>query len=167
MANAGFNERQSNLQGPNVKKAQAAQASGISGLIQYKFYPLEKWNLFSQFLFPMLASQGTIISGGMGAEYIFGQTSSALKLEDKTTHMLLRPISRFSAFGAINLSYLAYETPTAKKQDTILDIEAGAAYRRKISKFNLKTQASVARGIGVATEGMFMKFFIGGTFFLD
>jgi hypothetical protein len=100
-------------------------------------------------------------------EYYWGQATSRSVLKDATTSFTLSPVMRYFAYGGLNMGYIAYLTPTAKKNDTLLEIELGGGLSRRFSKFSLRVQAGMARGVGVATTTMGMKAMVGGIFFLD
>lgn len=167
MTNIGFTESQSSLQGPNQSTAASGSVAGISGMLHYRFRTDDRKAFFSQFTFPLMASQGTYLSGGAGMEYYWGQVPARIVLKDATTSFTLSPVTRYFALVGINLGYLAYLTPTAKKNDTLLELEAGLGISRKFSKFTIRAQAGMARGVGVATTTMGMKAMVGGIFFLD
>jgi len=168
LANIGFTETQSTLQGPNQTTAASGSVAAISGIAHYKFMIQNRRAFYTQFTFPLLASQGSYLSGGGGIEYYFGQSQAAKTiLSDSTTSLTITPDLRYFGFAGVNMGYIAYLTPTAKKNDTTLEIELGGGLSKKFTKFTLRTQASIARGTGVSTTTMGMKFFAGGIFFLD
>lgn len=100
-------------------------------------------------------------------EYYWGKAPAKIVLKDATTSFTLYPVTRFFALMSINMSYLAYITETAKKNDTLLEIELGGGLSRKFNSWTLRLQAGVARGVGVTTTTMGMKAMVGGIFFLD
>ena len=167
MANVSLTENALTLTGPNQKVAASAKISGINGLLHYRFKNFEKISLFGQFSFPLMASEGTYLAGGAGAEYYFGEASSKLTLNDSITSLVMTPTMRYFAYSALNLAYVSYNTLTAKKNDTVFEIELGGGISRKFSKFSLRAQAGFARGVGVVSTTTAMKGMIGGIFFLD
>lgn len=167
MANLSFTENQSTLAGPNQKEAASGSVSGINGLIHYRFKTFDKIALFGQFSFPLLASEGTYISGGAGGEYYFGRSTSKMSLRDSTTSFVLTPITRFFASAGLNMAYISYKTETAQKSDTLLELEVGGGMSRKFSNWTLRAQLGVGRGVGVATSTFGFKGYLGGIFFLD
>ena len=167
MTNISFTESQAALSGPNQQTPASGSVAGISGMLHYRFRTDDRKAWYSQFTFPLMASQGTYLSGGAGMEYYWGQAPARIVLSDATTSFTLSPVTRFFALGGINLGYLAYLTPTAKKNDTMLELEVGGGMSRRFSRFTLRAQAGIARGVGVATNTMGMKAMLGGIFFLD
>lgn len=167
MVNVSYVESQTSLQGENQTKAASGSVSSINGTIHYRFKTEDRFAWFSQFTFPLTASQGSYLGGGGGLEYYWGKSPAKMNIQDATTSFTLTPITRFFMLGAVNMGYLAYLTETAKKNDTLLEVELGGGLSRKFKYFNLRSQASLARGIGVTTTSIGMKFMIGGIFFLD
>ncbi len=167
MANIGFTENQSTLQGENVQVAASGSVASIAGQIHYRFHTNERIAWFGQFTFPMMASQGSYLSGGGGIEYYWGKAPAKVTLRDATSSFTLLPVTRFFFSGGINMAYLAYLTETAQKNDTLLEIDIGGGISRKIGKYTIRASAGIARGVGVATTTMGMKAMVGGIFFLD
>lgn len=167
MANLSITENALSLTGPNKKIAASAKVSGINGLMHYRFKNFEKISLFGQFSFPLMSSEGTYLAGGVGGEYYFGEASSKLVLNDSITSLIITPVMRYFAYSALNLAYVSYNTLTAKKNDTVFEIELGGGISRKFSKFSLRAQAGFARGVGVVSNTTCIKGMLGGIFFLD
>lgn len=167
MSNVSYQEKDSGLSGPNVIEASSGSVANISGLINYRFKNFGRWSSVGQFLFPLIGGTGTYLAAGIAMEYYWGQVNSKLSIDDQSTNFSLTPITRFFAFGDLNIGYLSYQTETAKRQDTLLEIGAGGGISRRISKYNLRAQVSIGRGTGVTTDSMAMKLMLGGTFFLD
>lgn len=167
MANVSFTETQTTLSGPNQTTPSSGSVMSISGMLHYRFLTNGKRAFYSQLTFPLMASQGSYLNGGVGMEYYWGENSARNTLQDSTTTLSISPVARFFALGQINLAYLAYDTLTAKKSDTLLEIELGGGISRQFSKFTLRAQAGMARGVGVTTSTMGMKLFAGATFFFD
>jgi hypothetical protein len=167
MTNIGFTEGQSSLSGPNLSTPASGSVAGISGMLHYRFKTNEKTAWYSQFTFPLMATEGTYMSAGGGMEYYFGQAPAKITLSDSTTTLTLTPLSRYFVWGGLNLGYLAYLTETAKKNDTMLEIDLGGGWSKKFTSWTLRAQAGLSRGVGVATTSMGMKAMVGGIFFLD
>lgn len=167
MANIGFTETQTSLQGKNVSTPASGSVASISGMLHYRFRTDDRKAWYSQFTFPMMASEGTYLAGGAGMEYYWGKAPAKITLQDNTTSFTLSPVTRFFALGGINLAYISYLTETAKKNDTLLEIELGGGMSRKFNSWTLRVQAALARGIGVTTNTMGMKAMVGGIYFLD
>lgn len=167
MTNISFQETESSLQGPNQTTAASGSVSGISGMLHYRFRTDNRVAWYSQFTFPLMASQGTYLSAGGGLEYYWGQAPARAVLNDATTTFILTPVTRYFLSAGLNVGYLAYLTETAKKNDTMFELELGAGASRKFKKWTLRAQAGIARGTGIATNTMGMKAMVGGIFFLD
>jgi hypothetical protein len=167
MANIGFAESQSTLQGENVREAASGSVASIAGQLHYRFRTDDRMAWFGQFTFPLMATQGSYLSGGGGVEYYWGKAPAKITLRDATTSFTLLPVTRFFFSGGINMAYLAYVTETAKKNDTLLEIDLGGGISRKFGKYTLRASAGIARGVGVATTTMGMKAMLGGIFYLD
>lgn len=168
MASISFTENESKATGPNKKEAASGSVSGINGSLHYRFLQYEKIVYFGQFSFPLLASEGTYLAAGGGAEYYFGKgAASKLVLRDSMTSLIITPVMRYFAYGGLNLAYISYDTETAKKNDTLVELELGGGLSRKFSKFTLRAQAGFARGVGVATATTGLKAMFGGIFYLD
>lgn len=167
MANIGFTETQSALSGPNQQTPASGSVASISGQLHYRFRTDDKKAWYSQFTFPLMASEGSYLSGGGGLEYYFGTAPAKIILKDATTSFTLTPVTRYFVSGGLNMAYIAYLTETAKKNDTLLEIDLGGGMTRKFNSWTLRAQAGIARGVGVATTTMGMKAMIGGIFFLD
>ena len=167
MVNMSFAEAQTSLQGENQLDPASGSVSSINGMLHYRFKTEDRLAWFSQFTFPLIASQGSYLGGGGGLEYYWGKSPAKMNIKDATTSFTLTPITRFFILGALNMGYLAYLTETAKKNDTLLEVELGGGLSRKFKYFTLRSQASLARGVGVTTSTIGMKFMLGGIFFLD
>jgi hypothetical protein len=167
MANIGFSESQSALTGPNQTEAASGSVAAISGMLHYRFRTDDKRAWYTQFTFPLLAGTGSYLSGGGGMEYYFGKVPAKITLRDATTSLILTPVTRYFVMGGLNIGYIAYITETAKKNDTLLEIDIGGGMSRSFNKWTLRVQGSIARGVGVVTTTMGMKAMIGGIFFLD
>jgi hypothetical protein len=167
MTNISFAEGESNLSGENQTEPASGAVSGISGMLHYKFKTQKTRVWYAQFTFPIMAGQGSYLSGGGGMEFYWGQTASRTMLKDATTSLVLSPVTRYFTFAEMNIGYLAYLTETAKKNDTMLEIGGGGGLLRKFDKWTLRAQAGIARGVGIVTTTMGMKVMVGGTFFLD
>lgn len=168
MTNISFTESESSLSGPNSSEAASGSVSGISGQLHYRFLTSGKKAFYGQFTFPLTASAtGSYLSTGAGMEYYWGQSSSRAVLLDATTSFTVSPIWRYFAYGGLNLGYLAYLTETAKKNDTLLELEAGGGLSKKFNSWTLRASAGMAKGVGITTSTMGMKVMLGGIFFLD
>ena len=168
MANISFTENQTTLQGPNQTVPFSGSVSSISGSLHYRFLTVDRKAFYSQFTFPLMGgSTGTYLAGGAGMEYYWGSMSSKASLSDSTTSLVLSPTMRYFVLSQLNIGYLSYTTLTAKKNDTLMEIELGGGLSKAFTKWTLRAQASMARGIGVTTTTMGMKLFFGGIFFLD
>lgn len=167
MANIGFTETQAALSGPNQQTPSSGSVASISGMLHYRFKTEEKRAWFGQFTFPLMGGEGTYLAAGGGMEYYFGNAPARIVLKDNTTSFTLSPVTRYFLMGGLNIAYISYLTETAKKNDTLLELEAGCGMSRRFSKWTLRLQGGLARGVGVATTTMGMKAMIGGIFFLD
>lgn len=167
MANIGFTENQTSLQGENVQEAASGSVASISGQLHYRFKTEDRKAWYTQFTFPLMASEGTYLSGGGGIEYYWGKAPAKVILKDATTSFILSPVTRYFLSAGLNMAYLAYTTETAKKNDTLLEIDLGGGISRKFKSWTLRASAGIARGVGVTTTTMGMKAMIGGIFFLD
>ncbi len=168
MANIGYTENQSTLTGPNVQEAASGSVASINALLHYRFRSDEKKAWYGQFTFPLMGGTGSYIAGGGGIEYYFGTTPNArITLKDATTSFVLSPVRRYFFMGGVNMAYISYVTETAKKNDTLLEIDLGGGMSHRFKSWTLRIQGGMARGIGVATTTMGMKAMVGGIFFLD
>lgn len=167
MANIGFTESQSTLTGPNKTEAASGSVAAISGMLHYRFRTEEKRAWYTQFTFPLMSGTGSYLSGGGGMEYHFGKAPAKITLRDATTSFTLTPTTRYFIAGGLNIGYIAYTTETAKKNDTLLEIDVGGGMSKRFNKWTLRVQGGIARGVGVVTTTMGMKAMVGGIFFLD
>lgn len=168
MANVGFTETQAALSGPNQQTPASGSVASISGQLHYRFRTDGRKAWYGQFTFPLMGGEGTYLSGGAGMEYYFGKSSPArIVLQDTTTSFTISPVMRYFAYGGLNMAYISYLTETAKKNDTLLEIDLGGGLSRRFNSWTLRAQAGIGRGVGVATTTMGMKAMVGGIFFLD
>jgi hypothetical protein len=166
MANVSVTETESALSGPNQTEVASGSVAGISGQVHYRFLTTGRYAWYGQATFPLMASEGTYLSAGGGIEYYWGTPARSV-LKDLTTSFVLTPRMRYFLSGGINLGYIAYNTETAKKNDTLIEIELGGGMSYKFNKWTLRASAGIARGTGIATTTMGMKAMVGGIFFLD
>jgi hypothetical protein len=167
MANVSFTENASALTGANQVVPASGSVASISGMLHYRFKTVGRKAFYGQFTFPLMSGQGSYLSGGGGMEYYWGQAAARSVLSDVTTSLTISPVTRYFALTQLNMGYISYVTPTAKKNDTLLEVELGGGMSRQFTKWTLRVQASMARGVGVATTTMGMKAMVGGIFFLD
>lgn len=155
------------LQGENQVVPASGSVASISGMLHYRFKSMGNRAWYGQFTFPLITGEGTYISAGGGMEFYWGEAHSRTILQDATTSLVLSPVSRYFTYLELNLGYLAYTTETAKKNDTLLELGGGGGLSRRVGKWTLRAQLGAARGVGVITSTIGMKFLFGGTFFLD
>lgn len=168
MANVSFTESESALTGPNQTVPASGSVAAISGMLHYRFKTVDRKAFYGQFTFPLMGgATGSYLSGGAGMEYYWGQAAARNVLSDITTSLIISPVTRYFMLTQLNLGYISYVTETAKKNDTLLEVELGGGLSRQFNKWTLRAQASIARGVGVATNTMGMKAMVGGIFFLD
>lgn len=168
MANISFAESESSLSGANAQEAASGSVANICGMLHYRFKTDDRKAWFGQFTFPLMAGEGSYMSAGGGLEYYFGQSTPAqMTLRDATTTLSVKPINRYFVSGGLNLGYISYLTETAKKNDTLLELELGGGVSHRFETWSLRVQAGLARGVGVATTTMGMKAMVGGIFFLE
>jgi hypothetical protein len=167
MANISFTEGDSSLEGPNQVEAASGAVASIAGQLHYRFRTDDRKAWYSQFTFPLMATQGTYMSGGAGMEYYWSKAPARITLSDATTSFVISPVTRYFALVGINVANISYLTPTAKKNDTLFEIEGGGGMSRRFNKFTLRVSGGMARGVGIVTSTMGMKAMIGGIFFLD
>ena len=168
MANISFTESQSALNGPNQQTPASGSVASISGMLHYRFRTDGNKAWYGQFTFPLMASQGTYFSSGGGLEYYFGNSNAAkVILQDATTSLSITPVTRYFLLGGLNIAYISYLTDTAKKNDTLLEIDLGGGVSRRFEKWTFRVQAQIARGIGISTTTLGMKAMVGGIYFLD
>lgn len=166
MTNISFAESESALSGPNKSQAASGSVTGISGQIHYRFLTTGRYAWYTQATFPLMAGEGSYIGAGGGLEYYWGiPVRSTLK--DLTTTFTLTPRRRFFLQAGINLGYIAYDTETSKKNDTLIEVEVGGGLSYKLKSWTLRASAGIARGTGIVTNTMGMKAMVGGIFFLD
>ncbi len=166
MANVSFTENEGSQEGPNKQEAASGSVAGISGQIHYRFKTTGRIGWYTQATFPLMAGEGTYLSGGGGLEYYWGTPARSV-LKDLTTSFTITPTTRYFANLGVNLGYIAYNTETAKKNDTLIEVEIGGGVSHKFKKWTLRAQAGMARGTGIVTNTMGMKAMVGGIFFLD
>lgn len=166
MANISFAESEGKQEGPNKAEAASGAVSGISGQIHYRFKTTGRIGWYGQATFPLMAGEGTYLSTGGGLEYYWGTPARSV-LKDLTTSFTITPTTRYFANVGINLGYIAYDTETAKKNDTLIEVELGGGLSHKFKKWTLRAHAAMARGTGIVTNTMGMKMMVGGIFFLD
>lgn len=166
MANVSFAENEGTQTGPNKPVAASGSVAGISGQIHYRFKTTGRTAWYTQATFPLMAGEGTYLSGGGGLEYYWGTPARSV-LKDLTTSFTVTPTFRYFLNVGVNLGYIAYNTETAKKNDTLIEVEGGGGITYKFNSWTLRAQAGMARGTGIVTNTMGMKAMIGGTFFLD
>lgn len=168
MANVSFTENQPTLTGPNISEASSGSISSINAYLHYRFPTDSRYAWFVQSSIPLLTNSiGTYFSGGGGLEYSWGQSAARSVLKDSSTTLVISPVTRYFVAGEINAAYMAYTTLTAKKSDTLLEIGTFGGVSRKFSKFHLRAQAGICRGVGVTTSTMGIKAMLGLTSFFD
>jgi hypothetical protein len=168
MANVSFTENQSTLTGPNIAEAASGSISSINAGIHYRFPTESRYAWFTQLSIPLMSSStGTYFSGGGGLEYSWGQSASRSVLKDSTTSLVVSPVTRYFVAGELNAAYMAYTTLEAKKSDSLLEVGGFGGVSRKVSKYHLRAQAGVGRGVGVSTSTLAIKLMAGITTFFD
>ena len=170
LVNVSYSESESKLAGmTNISEAQSGRVSALSANFNYKIFPSYNSSWFLSGIVPFLSSSGdAFFSLGGGYEYYFSTLGNKTIVEDSGTSLKMSPKFHFFVGGELDIGYLVYTTEEAQKTDVLFEIgfTGGAVYAWK-KDWAIRSQLSVAKGVGVATSTIGIKVFIGGTYYLE
>lgn len=167
LVNYSYQEGTSSLKGENQLAAFSGSVANISAAFNYRFLTKGRYSFYTHLSFPLMPGEGTYIAGGGGIEYHFGEGTTKTVLRDATSTFSVTPRMRYFLLFDLGAGYLAYNTETAKKNDTLIDTSFGAGLIRKVGNWNVRAQATYTRGVGIVTTGSGIKIFVGPTTFFD
>jgi hypothetical protein len=142
------------------------KASSMPLDIMYEFFPNLKRSYFLRGSGPLLASTpDRYFSGLAGVNFYFGHVGTNAVVKDFNFEMKLIPRLRYYVGPTIGVGYLVYNTKSATKNDTMLEVggQAGVVYTIK-PKWGLRAEIGGARATGVLISSTIIKILIGTTY---
>jgi len=168
MTSVTFAENASALKQENTNNAPAEPKSGNASVIPLAF-EVEKftdasWSWVAKGVIPLMSSAtGNYLFAGIGKNWYFKSISSQASFSSENGIIKIVPKWRFHLTGGLGVAYLVYLTETAKKTDILAEIFFGGGVTKTINKkWSIRGEATLSRGIGVATTTTTMKAFVGG-----
>lgn len=170
MVNAGFTETPSGLQSTSSTATPETAASGsvatMSAFVDWEKFLSAETSVLSRAIVPLLpGAAGSYIGFGAGLNRYFKSLSSVGSFVTKDAKLTIVPKWRFYYGGMVTGAYLIYNTETAKKSDTQVELggQAGAIYN-KDQRWGYKSEFGFARAVGFNTTAMTMKIFFGAVY---
>jgi hypothetical protein len=167
MINTSFTETPSGLAPKQDSTEKEVVASGsvpvIGAFVEYEKFLNAKFSILGKSAFPLLSgANGSYVFLGSGVNYYFNSLSSTGSFSNKSSNIIILPKWRYHAGGGIGGAYLIYNTETAKKSDTLVEIfgNSGVTYTKN-KTLGYRGEFSYARGIGFNSTAMTMKIFFG------
>jgi hypothetical protein len=173
MANVSFTETESGLKATPGASAPPEPASGsfvtTGAFIDWERFISHKLSYVGKLFFPLMPSpEGSFLYGGGGLNYYFNSISTPTSFLKDGTKITFTPTWRYYVGTALGAGYLIYNSETAKKTDTLIELSAsaGAAYTKN-KKWSYKAEGSLGRGIGFNSSTIGMRVLIGLAYNLD
>jgi hypothetical protein len=172
MINSSFTETPSGLAPAEGSGAPEEIASGsvpvIGAFLEYERFYNSKVSIVGKSAFPLMpGAAGSYVFLGTGLNYYFKSLSSIGSFTTRDSRIIIVPKWRFHAGGGLGGAYLIYNTETAKKSDTLVELSGnvGATYTKN-KTWGYRSEFIMGRGIGFNSTAMTMKVFIGLTYTL-
>ena len=166
MINSSFTETPSGLAPAEDGKAEEIATGSvpvIGAFLEYEKFFNSKLSILAKSAFPLLpGASGSYVFLGSGFNYYFKSLSSAGSFSSKDSRIFIIPKWRFHVGGGLGGAYLIYNTVTAQKSDTLIEIygNSGVTYT-KDKKWGYRAEFTFARGIGFNSTAMTMKIMFG------
>lgn len=141
-------------------------ASSMPLDIMYEYFSNLKRSYFFRGSGPILASTpDRYYAGSAGINFYFGQVGTNAVVKDFNFEMKIVPKLRYYAGPAIGIGYLVYNTKSATKNDTMLELggQGGVVYTLN-RKWGLRAELGLSRATGVLISSTIIKILIGTTF---
>ena len=153
-------------QGTSNSSAQTATTSATSFFMNYEFGQKDKRSYFVKGVVPIMSPDGTgVFLGGIGVNFFYNSLPSSYKLQNAGTALFVQPKYRIYYGGSIGGGNLIYNTKSAKKSDTLIELSVhGAGSYNFDRKWGGMAQLSVGKTFGIASDAFGMVFFLGTTF---
>lgn len=169
LVSVNFSEVPSNLDGPNASDPASGTVTSVAASLAYQFYKKEEISAYYGGLVPLVGSGGTgYFSTFVGAEYHFSKVPALILDDSSRIKIEIRPKFRYHLNSEISINYLTYETDTAKKTDLSFGLGVGGGASYMLGKsWGLKLKTMMSKDFGLITDGLAVKIFLGGIFFLE
>ena len=169
MANVSFQESPSGLPprttGSVTTQEQPSSGSvpSICAFIDYEKFLGAKYSYVIKSALPLMASStGSYLSAGGGINYYLNSLSSVGMFETREANFQIIPKWRYHVGGGLSGAYLIYNTETAKRNDTLVELYGNAGVTMTKNKdWGYRAEAIFARGVGFNSSAIVMKFFAG------
>jgi hypothetical protein len=172
MINSSFTENPSGLKpsaGTKPEVVASGAVSTISGFIDYEKFLNSKISIVGKTTFPLIpASTGSYMHVGGAMNYYFSPIASSATFSSKDLKISFNPSWRYYAGGGLGGAYLIYNTLSAQKTDTQIELfgQAGAIYNQS-ERWGYRAEFIMARGVGFNTSSMTMKILFGLCYLLN
>ncbi len=166
MINSSFTESPSGLTpkaGSKPEEIGSGSVSTIAGFIEYEKFLSSKISVLGKSAFPLLpGSTGSYMYVAGAMNYYFTPIGGPGVFSNKEVKIAFNPSWRYYAGGGLGGAYLIYNTLSAKKTDTQIELfgQAGAIYNQS-EKWGYRAEFGMARGVGFNTSSMTMKILFG------
>ena len=169
LVSVNFAEIASNLEGPNVADPASGSFSVIAGSLAAHVFKYKKYSFYGGMTVPILVTQGVgYINGFMGGEYYFSDVAHMYHNSYPKLDIYLQPKMRYHANVELGVNFLTYSTDETKKSDISFGLGVGGGGSYAFSKnWAVKAKAIASKDFGLITDGLALKVFVGGIFFLD
>lgn len=153
----------------STEKPYSGTASSMPFELGVEYFPSLTKSFFFRGGGPLMASTSDryfYVNGGFN--FYFSSYGAPTKVADQRIEIKMTPKFRYYAGPSIGTAYLVYNTESKTKNDIMLELGAqvGALYLIN-SKWCLKAEANIARGIGAIQSSMTMKLLLGATYNLN
>lgn len=167
MINSSVTETPSGLTPSSSSSREEEVGSGsvpvIGAFLEYEKFFNSKLSLVGRSAFPLMpGAEGSYVSLGTGLNYYFQSLSSTGSFATKESTIFIVPTWRFHVGGGLSGAYVIYNTESAKKSDTLIEIAAntGATYTQS-KTWAYRSEFTMGRGIGFNSTAMTMKIMFG------
>jgi hypothetical protein len=168
MINSSFTETPSGLTPSSSSNAKEEVISSgsvpvIGAFLEYEKYYNSKISIVGKSAFPLMpGATGSYVFLGTGLNYYFKSLSSVGSFVSKDARIFIIPTWRFHAGGGLGGAYMIYNTESAQKSDTLIELygNVGATYTKN-KQWGYRAEFTFARGIGFNSTAMTMKIMMG------
>ncbi len=166
MTNSSFTETPSGLtpkEDGTKEEIGAGSVPVIAAFVEYEKFLNAKYSLIGKSAFPLIpGAAGSYVFLGTGLNYYFNSLSSTGSFTNKESLIIIIPKWRFHAGGGIGGAYLIYNTETAKKSDTLVELFGNTGVTYTADKiWGYRAEITYARGVGFNSTASTMKLFMG------
>ena len=169
MVNANFQETPSGLPARTTGSVtvkdtpSSGSVPSICAFIDLEKFLGARYSFVIKSVLPLMnSSTGSYLSLGGVINYYLNSLSSVGVFESSEARVQIVPKWRYHVGGGLGGAYLIYNTPTAKRNDTLIEVYGSAGVTMTKNKnWAYRAEATAARSVGFNSTAVVMKLFAG------